>query len=108
MSVTGQVASRSGGAPAGGSLARVGLGGLEERTVRAMEDIRAVPEPAGAGFEHIVRRKTYITGAADFNTARSAMERRSTSPVAGTGAVPGLVSSSARAAVDLIAALPGA
>ncbi len=62
-----------------------------------MEDIRAVPEPAGAGFEHIVRRKTYITGAADFNTARSAMERRSTSPVAGTGAVPGLVSSSARA-----------
>ena len=89
--VTGQVANRPESAPAGDPLAQVELGGLEEQTVRVMENIRAILEKAGTGFEHIVKRNVYITHASDFETVYSVMERYFNSPVASTGVITGLV-----------------
>ena len=106
--VTGQVANRPDSAPSGDPLAQVELGGLEEQTVRVMENIRAILEKAGTGFEHVVKRNVYITHASDFETVYSVMERYFTSPVASTGVITGLVPPSARVEVDVIAALPDA
>ena len=104
--VTGQVANRPDSEPAGDPLAQVELGGLEAQTVRVMENIRAILDKAGTGFEHVVKRNVYITHASDFETVYSVMERYFSSPVASTGIITGLVPPSARVEVDVIAALP--
>ena len=106
--VTGQVANRPDSAPAGEPLGQVELGGLEEQTVRVMENIHAILEKAGTGFEHVVKRNVYITHASDFETVYSVMERYFVAPVASTGVITGLVPPSARVEVAVIAALPDA
>jgi 2-iminobutanoate/2-iminopropanoate deaminase len=41
-------------------------GGIEEQTARALENLRAVLQAAGAGFEHVVRCGIFLVDLADF------------------------------------------
>ncbi len=106
--VTGQVANRPGSAPSDDPLGLVELGTVEEQTVQVMENLRAIMEEAGTGFEHVVKRNVYMTHVGDFETIYDIMGRYFSDPVASTGVLTGLVPLSARVEVDVIAVIPDA
>jgi 2-iminobutanoate/2-iminopropanoate deaminase len=102
--VTGQVPNRPDMDPRAGR--QYEMGGVEEQTVQVMENIKAILEEAGTNFDHVLKRNVYITHAGDFDTVYKVMERYFTTPVASTGVITGLVPTSARVEVDVIATLP--
>ena len=102
--VTGQVPNKPNMDPRSGREHE--MGGIEEQTIQVMENIKAILEEAGTNFDNVLKRNVYLTHPGDFDTVYNVMERYFTTPVASTGVITGLVPTSARVEVDVIAAMP--
>jgi 2-iminobutanoate/2-iminopropanoate deaminase len=102
--VTGQVPNNPKQDPRAGR--EYEMGGIEEQITQVMDNIKAILEEAGTNFDNVVKRNVYLTHAGDFQTVYKVMERYFTSGVASTGVITGLVPTSARVEVDVIAAMP--
>ena len=102
--VTGQVANQPGSDPRDRS--EVEMGSLEQQTVRVLENVKTILEEAGASLDNVVKRNVYLTHQGDFDAVFTIMERYFKSPVASTGVITGLVPTSARVEVDVIAYIP--
>lgn len=102
--VTGQVPNKPNMDPRAGREHE--MGGIEEQTIQVMENIKAILEEAGTNFDNVLKRNVYLTHPGDFDTVYTVMERYFTTPVASTGVITGLVPTSARVEVDVIAAMP--
>jgi 2-iminobutanoate/2-iminopropanoate deaminase len=104
--VTGQVANPPGSNPGGKLDADLEMGDLETQVRVVMENIKAILEEAGTNFDNVVKRNVYLTNARDFTRAYELMAPYFTSPVASTGVETGLLPTSARIEVDVIAVVP--
>lgn len=102
--VTGQVPNKPNMDPRAGRAYEMGT--IEEQATQVLDNIKAILEEAGTDFDHVVKRNTYLTHAGDFDAVYKIMERYFTTPVASTGVVTGLVPTSARVEIDVIAVLP--
>jgi len=103
--VTGQVAVKPG---QDGARAREGIGemgSLEEQTVQVLENIKAILEEAGTSFDRVLKRNVYLTHPGDFDAVHAILGRYF-KPVATTTVVTGLIPTSARVEIDVIAAMP--
>ena len=103
--VTGQVAVKPSedGKQARGEIGEMGT--LEEQTVRVMENVKAILEEAGTTLAHVVKRNIYLTHAGDFDEVHQVIERYF-GPMATTTVVAGLIPTSSRVEIDVIAVLP--
>ena len=102
--ITGQVANPPN---IGGDPHAVGeMGNLETQAVQVMENLKAILEEAGTSFDNVVKRNVYLTHVDDFAGVYKFMEPYFNSPVASTGILAGLIPSSARLEIDLIAVIP--
>lgn len=104
--VTGQVANRPGSKPSEDPVGVVELGTVEEQTVQVMENLKAILEEAGTGFDNVVKRNVYMAHVGDFDKIYDIMARYFPGPVASTGVIAGLVPPSARLEVEVIAVIP--
>lgn len=102
--VTGQVANQPGTDPR--NRKELEFGTLEEQTIRVMENVKTILEEAGSSLENVVKRNVYMTHPGDFQPVFTILERYFKSPVASTGVITGLVPTSARVEVDVIAYVP--
>jgi 2-iminobutanoate/2-iminopropanoate deaminase len=104
--ITGQVANKPGTRPAD-DLAAVGeMGAIEQQTIQVMENIKALLTAAGTSLDHVVKRNVYMTHASDFQPIYGVLERYFKAPVASTGVITGLIPTSARVEIDVIAVMP--
>lgn len=89
--------------PATGQLVR---GTVQEEVARALENLRAVLEAAGAGFDRVVRTTVYLTDLRDFEAMNEAYARvfGVSRPARSTVQVAGLPRG-ARVEIDAIAIL---
>lgn len=81
-------------------------GTIEEQTIQAMENVKAILEKAGSSLEHVVKRNVYLAHASDFEESYEVMERYFPSKVASTGVIAGLVLPGSRIEIDVIAVVP--
>ncbi len=87
--------------PATGEMVR---GSIEEQTTRALENLKAVLEAGGSGFDRVVRTTVYLADLSDFQAVNRVYERYfgSTRPARATVQVAGLPLG-ARIEIDAIA-----
>ncbi|MFQ5934090.1 MAG: RidA family protein [Dehalococcoidia bacterium] len=104
--VTGQVANPPGIDPKQGREKVGEMGSIEEQAVRVMENLRAILDEAGTNFANVVKRNVYLTHLSDFDPVYKVMERYFTSPVASTGVLTGLIPTSARVEIEVVAIIP--
>ena len=103
--VTGQVAVKPGqdGAKARGEISDMGT--IEEQTVRVLENIKVILEEAGTSFDNVVKRNIYLTHAGDFDAVHKVLEDYF-DPIATTTVVTGLISTSSKIEIEVIAVAP--
>jgi 2-iminobutanoate/2-iminopropanoate deaminase len=104
--ITGQVANRPGTSPSDDAAAVGEMGTIEQQTVQVMENVKALLDAAGTSLDHVVKRNVYLTHASDFQPVYSILERYFKAPVASTGVITGLIPTSARVEIDVIAVMP--
>ena len=102
--VTGQVPNKRNMDPRKGK--QYEMGGIEEQTIQVMENVKAILKSAGTDLNHVLKRNVYITHAGDFDAVYTILDRYFPSGVASTGVITGLVPTSARVEIDVIATLP--
>ena len=103
--VTGQVAVKSGqdGHKKRGSVGE--MGSLAEQTVQVMENIKAILDHAGTSLDNVAKRNIYLTHPGDFDEVHAILEKY-LGPMATTCVVTGLIPSSSRVEIEVIALIP--
>ena len=101
--VTGQV-GRKPDQP-GNTSQRSELGSVTEQTIQVMENIKEILRSAGTDLKHVCKRNMYMTHPGDFDEIHRVVEQY-LGPMASTCVVTGLLPSSARIEIEVIAALP--
>lgn len=101
--VTGQV-GRKPNQP-GNTSQRTELGSVTEQTIQVMENIKEILREAGTDLRHVCKRNMFMTHAADFEEVHRVVERY-LGPMASTCVVTGLLPSSARIEIEVVAVLP--
>lgn len=103
--VTGQVAVKPG---EDGSKARAhiaDMGTIEEQTVQVLENIKVILEESGSSFDKVVKRNIYLTHAGNFDAVHEILERYF-GPIATTTVVAGLIPTSSKIEIEVIAVAP--
>ncbi len=97
----------SGQIPLDPSTGKLVEGGIDAQTVRVMENLHAVLEAAGAGFDDVVKATIYLTSMADFAAVNAIYARYfgSTPPARSTVQVAALPLGAA-VEIDFIARTP--
>ena len=103
--VTGQV-GRKPDQP-GNTSQRAELGSVTEQTVQVMENIKEILTAAGTDLRHVCKRNMFMTHAGDFEEVHRVVEQY-LGPMASTCVVTGLLPSSARIEIEVIAVVPEA
>jgi 2-iminobutanoate/2-iminopropanoate deaminase len=101
--VTGQV-GRKPDQP-GNTSQRAELGSVTEQTIQVMENIKEILAAAGTDLRHVCKRNMFMTHAGDFEEVHRVVEQY-LGPMASTCVVTGLLPSSARIEIEVIAVLP--
>ena len=81
------------------------LGSVTEQTICVMENIKEILTAAGTDLNHVCKRNMYITHPGDFDEIHRVMEQYF-GPMASTCVVTGLLPSSSRVEIEVIAVVP--
>ena len=102
--IAGDLIFTSGQIPLDPATQALVTGGIREQTERVMENLGAVLQAAGAGFENVVKATIFVADLADFATVNEIYGRRfPRSPPARSTVQVAALPKGARVEIDLIA-----
>ena len=102
--IAGDLIFTSGQIPLDPATQALVTGGIREQTERVMENLGAVLQAAGAGFENVVKATIFVADLADFATVNEIYGRRfPRSPPARSTVQVAALPRGARVEIDLIA-----
>ena len=102
--VCGDLIFTSGQIPLDPATQALVTGDVREQTERVMENLGAVLQAAGAGFEHVVKATIFLADLADFATVNEVYGKRfPTNPPARSTVQVAALPKGARVEIDLIA-----